>query len=82
MVRFWLISQGFYWGSIAFQGFAKESNWFLKDLVRNLINFQLISNGFGKDFNWFLMDLVWILIDFQLIPKGFGKECNWFPIDL
>ena len=50
-------------------GFDKEFNWFLKDLVGNLIDFQLVSSESGRD-----------LIDFQVVPSGVGWDCFDFQL--
>ena len=62
-----MISTGLGKESIDFQrnskGFGKQLDWFLKDLVRNWIDFQRIFQGCGKD-----------SIDPERISKGYGKE--------
>ena len=50
-------------------------------MVKDSIDFQLISKGFGRECDWFVKDLVRNSTDFNENLKGFGKDFNWFPID-
>ena len=54
--------------------FQRIPNGFPKDLVKNLIEFQRISQGLGCELNLFLKDFK---KKTQLISKGFGKELKF-----
>ena len=57
------------------------SKGILKDLVRNLIDFQKNFEGFGKDFNQLFKGFPIDLVGFKLISKGFGEEFHRFSKD-
>ena len=60
------------------KGFGNEFNWFLKDLVGNLIDFPKDLEGLREEFDWFfqkeIKDLARNWNDFQTNFKGVAKE--------